>query len=228
MRDRCYCCNAPATTIEHVPPKCLFPEQKDLPPSVDMRRNLITVPSCAEHNLQKSRDDEYLLYVLTMNLPAERIAQDHFFTKTARAIKRRSSLAEHILASATSVVLHDERSNAIFETLAVPVEARLEAALEKVALGLYRHHFDKSWSGSLRVAPEFHHFPDETWNQGLQQASAFADMLFAETTLHGENPLIFKYQVATNEAGVTAVRMHFYGGCKVLAIYGHEDSKDII
>jgi len=34
----CYMCDAPETSVEHVPPRGLFPEQKDLPPGVDLRK----------------------------------------------------------------------------------------------------------------------------------------------------------------------------------------------
>ena len=61
---QCYMCSAESVTTEHIPPKCIFPEKKDLADGRDYRRNLITVPSCADHNLHKSGDDEYLLYVL--------------------------------------------------------------------------------------------------------------------------------------------------------------------
>lgn len=63
----CYMCEATATSVEHVPPRCLFPEQKDLPSGVNLRKQLITVPSCEAHNTSKSKDDEYLLYALLMN-----------------------------------------------------------------------------------------------------------------------------------------------------------------
>lgn len=29
MAKKCYMCDNDATTVEHVPPKCLFPEMKD-------------------------------------------------------------------------------------------------------------------------------------------------------------------------------------------------------
>ncbi len=39
----CYACERPATTDDHVPPKFLFPEQKDLGPKYgDLRQGLIT------------------------------------------------------------------------------------------------------------------------------------------------------------------------------------------
>ncbi len=48
-KGRCYCCGAPATSEEHVPPKGLFPKAKDIP-NTKFREKLITVPSCEKHN----------------------------------------------------------------------------------------------------------------------------------------------------------------------------------
>lgn len=222
----CYACDQAANTVEHVPPQCLFPEQKDLPPGTDLRRNLMTVPSCEEHNLGKAGDDEYLMYVLAMNLPSGVAGQNHFSTKLVRAIQRRPSLINRVLSRATPVTLHDPGTGEMYETLAVQAEGeRLERVLEKVALGLYRHHFERRWQGPLRVAPEFLRFTQQEraaeWNQALQEASGYADALFAQQPYFGDNPAIFRYQVviATPEAPA-AIRMHFYGESRVLAVYG--------
>ena len=172
MKPPCYACERTANTCEHVPPQCLFPEQKDLPPATDLRRNLFTVPSCEEHNLKKSGDDEYLMYVLAMNLPSGVAGQNHFSTKIVRAIQRRPSLANRVLSRATPVTLHDPRTGETYETLAIQAEGeRLERVLEKVALGLYRYHFGQAWRGALKVIPEFLRFTQEEraaeWNQAM-------------------------------------------------------------
>ena len=52
-------CDRNAVSSEHVPPKNLFPEQKDV--GKDYRQYLITVPSCEIHNNHKSKDDEFLI-----------------------------------------------------------------------------------------------------------------------------------------------------------------------
>lgn len=65
-RAQCYMCVSPATSREHVPPLCLFPESKDVG-GKDYRRNLITVPSCDEHNSKKESDDEFLMVSLAGN-----------------------------------------------------------------------------------------------------------------------------------------------------------------
>jgi hypothetical protein len=68
VRKFCYDCGKVATSVEHVLPKCIFPEKKYLPDGVgDLRRNLITVPSCDEHNTAKSKDDEYLGLLLCLS-----------------------------------------------------------------------------------------------------------------------------------------------------------------
>ena len=64
MDDTCYMCHKPASTREHAPPLCFFPEAKDLEPPQDLRKHLITVPSCPDHNLSASKDDEYALVLV--------------------------------------------------------------------------------------------------------------------------------------------------------------------
>src|SRR6266849_2119003 len=65
----CYMCDKPATSMEHVPPRCFFPPQDDLPKGkgMDFRKNLITVRSCDDHNMSKSDDDEYLKAIIALH-----------------------------------------------------------------------------------------------------------------------------------------------------------------
>ena len=68
----CYFCGGKATTKEHFPPKIFFPE--------GVARK--TVPSCQEHNNDKSKDDTYIftciaLYAQTYsNLAKEKFYKD--------------------------------------------------------------------------------------------------------------------------------------------------------
>jgi len=50
--EQCYFCGKESTGVEHIPPKSFFPKGN--------RIKLITVPSCDEHNQEKSTDDEYI------------------------------------------------------------------------------------------------------------------------------------------------------------------------
>lgn len=225
MKPLCYCCDQPGTTDEHVPPLCLFPERKDLPAGVDLRRNLITVPSCLTHNLKKSGDDEDLMYILTMNLPVKEMGEHHFITKVLRAINRRPALLNEITAKTTPVTLQDGATNELFETIAIQIDgARLERALRQVSLGLYRYHLGANWAGPLRIHPEFlRHLHDPKafeWNSVIQDLSGYADKLFLEAPFHGENKEVFRYQVVFPDTRIpVAIRMHFYGGVRVLALF---------
>lgn len=37
---KCYMCDAEGNTKEHVPPKCIFPETKDIPNGGNYKKNL--------------------------------------------------------------------------------------------------------------------------------------------------------------------------------------------
>ena len=65
-----YCRESPATTRDHVPPRCLFPDPK---PS-----DLISVPCCAQCNGGFSMDDEYFRSRLLLR-------KELFFDTNARA-----------------------------------------------------------------------------------------------------------------------------------------------
>lgn len=73
--NQCYMCDSAAESVEHVPPKCLFPHDRDLPlGAISLRKSLITVPSCAAHNMSKSKEDEFLLYALSLNVVNNEVA----------------------------------------------------------------------------------------------------------------------------------------------------------
>jgi hypothetical protein len=63
----CYKCGNIATSREHVPPICLFPEAKDVF-GLNFRKDLITVSSRDGHNSNKSHDDEFLMVSIDMIL----------------------------------------------------------------------------------------------------------------------------------------------------------------
>ena len=126
MSDICYYCGKVASSDEHVPPKTIFPKSKDSADNRDYRKNLITVRSCEEHNSAKSRDDEYLLYILAMCLPSNALAKHHFLTKIQRAINRRPALLQRLLIDYREVTIHDSENDAWYRTIAIqPDERRL-------------------------------------------------------------------------------------------------------
>jgi len=90
----CYWCGNLATSREHVPPKCLFPEDKSIKDILGklFRNNLITVISCDEHNISKSHEDEYLMACLSGKADNNDVAYIHNTTKVRRAIEKNPNM----------------------------------------------------------------------------------------------------------------------------------------
>lgn len=223
----CYMCNKPAEGVEHVPPRCLFPEKKDLPEGIDLRNQLITVPACDEHNTSKSQDDEYLLYLLVINLPANEIAKNQFLTKIMRSMERNPGLIKKIMANPHPVIAVDKETGEAHHTVAVKIDdARLDSALDHIARALYFYHYKAQWLGNVRTQPDFllaSLDPEEGQEQNKlgENMVAAADQLFADKEFHGANPDVFKYQVLEGSENVHMImRLHFYNGCRVSVFFG--------
>lgn len=87
----CYRCGQPANTKEHMPPKSFFPKGGNL--------QLKTVPSCKEHNNDKSGDDQYLLAHICMNAGSGQNLPKQIFMRSVapylqKSEKFRKSLAD--------------------------------------------------------------------------------------------------------------------------------------
>jgi hypothetical protein len=77
----CYRCDVEGTTREHFPPKAFFPRGEGL--------QLRTVPSCTEHNNEKSRDDMYVITQICLNAASgENLAKAIFMRSVIGTLKR--------------------------------------------------------------------------------------------------------------------------------------------
>lgn len=220
MPDICYFCGKAATSDEHVPPKALFPKGKDLPESRLYRKNLITVRSCEEHNSEKSKDDEYLLYVLAMSLPSNDIGKNQFLTKVLRAIKRKPRLIEALLSEVRGVDVNDTKNDEWLKTIAIkPDNARLISIFIHIAKALYFYEMGCIWSGNVRIGIEFLlSLTDVALNQSMANTVQTANECMAEIQYKGDNADIFAYQFVNFEEKAL-LRLHFYGNSKVLAVF---------
>jgi hypothetical protein len=215
-------CDARATGKEHVPPKCLFPEKKDLALQIDLRKTLYKVPSCDAHNSQKSRDDEYLLYILSSSYQINDIGRNLYRTKVRRAIKRNASILGLIAATATPV----SPRKSIFEkeahSIAYEVDAnRFNTLIDRLARAIYYHHFKEKWLHSIQYQAEFlfaSKDPSDRANLRNIEISRQANEWFSDVDFLGENPEAFKYQSLTIESA-KIMRLHFYDGCKLLLFF---------
>lgn len=148
QKDQCYMCEKSSTSAEHVPPKCLFPEFKDA--KKNLRVNLITVPSCDEHNGKKSHDDEFLMVSIAGIIGNNSIGYQHYRGKIQRALKRTSyKLLEKVFLRTELTRIESE--NKFIEILwGTPDYERLINCFSHIAYGIYHHHFKKKFNGVLK------------------------------------------------------------------------------
>ena len=220
----CYMCTAAANSREHVPPKCLFPEPKDIGENIDLRKNLITVPSCVLHNSAKSKDDEYLLLGITLNILNNGTALSHFQTKIMRALTRNPKLFGYFAKSQQEVVAVDKDGTAI-NTLMVKVDnRRFLGSLEHVARGLYYHAYQSRFDGKCSILPDFMLYAgseeDVRINDRNSTALHIIKPTFDSVECNGENQSVFSYVfLEPDDQGRIALRMQFFGGSNVYVAF---------
>jgi hypothetical protein len=84
LRLCAHCRVAPATTNDHIPPRCFFPKP--------FTGTLVTVPSCPGCNLGASKDDDYLLTMLILRHDNGRtVIPSEQRTRVMRGLKRKES-----------------------------------------------------------------------------------------------------------------------------------------
>jgi hypothetical protein len=219
-------CPKKATSTEHVPPKCIFPEAKDFKDGKNYRNNLITVPSCDIHNLNKSKDDEYLLYLLSMNIESNDIALKQFRTKVLRAIDRNSSLFDKIFEDYRVAPIYDQEKGRVINTAAFNVDTkRLRGIFDHIARGIYFHHFAEKWLTDILIIPSFIRYAHN------DNALELTDKIYGFTRdclnyfklieCYGENQDIFKYQIANDFKSLhKVILLTFYGSTTVICCLG--------
>ena len=226
--NTCYMCDALATTKEHIPPKALFPKQKDLLGEFSLRKELITVPSCQEHNNNKSRDDEYLVFCLSTCFHGNDIKEQLFNTKIMRAIERRPDTYSNVLDNYQRVMLKHPDGK-VEHTAAYSIDLkRFDSVLSHIARGLYYHHTQTKWEGpalvmsnelrdlSSKNSEEINTLADDT----IERVSAF---LF-DTEGYGQNPEVFSYKIHNSRPKGFVTLMKFYSAITV-AVTLAENSK---
>lgn len=216
-------CDKPATTVEHAPPKCLFPEQKDLPPGVDLKKNLITVPSCDEHNTKKSKDDEYLLFCLLMNIANNETAFTHFKTKMMRALERNPKLIESFIKEKERVIVEDKETGELAHTYIIKVDTvKLLNSFEHIAKALYFDRYSEIFEGRCVILYDFalvHGPEDEAKINDFIQGTSQQMRDFFDPQIHaGENPVVFKYYLEDVGKG-HVLRMQFYGASNIFVAF---------
>jgi hypothetical protein len=219
MLLQCYMCEAHATSREHVPPRSLFPENRDL--GENHRKELMTVPSCDLHNSAKSREDEFLMVSLAGIIGNNSLGYRHKLTKVDRAIRRSAGrLLDSVFKRKTLHKVQLKDNKFIDVIWGTPDIERLNKCFEHIAYGLHHFHFGKRFEGRIRIMLGYLHH--ETGD-----AKTFCEFIRDRSEIDlvgqpkvGENPAAFFFQVTDyDQFGLFMIKMCFYGGLNVYAAF---------
>jgi hypothetical protein len=205
-------CDAPATSQEHAPPACLFPEQSSI--GRDLRKNLITVPSCDLHNSKKSEDDEFLRATICLSAAGISPAATHNFQGNVLRGASRSPAKYSAFAPRANVLTPPEKS--AFKT----DRSRFDRCVEHIAKAICFHTYDIKWqqpivvvSPQLQIAAKSGQLAAHTPSLGA--IAATRDFLTSEP-VKCENAEIFLYRIKIHE-GTLGFAALFYEYFEIFA-----------
>lgn len=219
--ETCYLCERVAVSKEHVPPKCLFPKDKLSSKGLGYRQNLIKVPSCDVHNSLKSKDDEYLLFLLVTGM-YDNDNKEHLFTnKTLKAINRKPHVYESFMKDLKPTLIKNKLGN-VYETATFTVDLkRFDSVIHHIACGIYFHHLGEKWFKNSKVISNALIDLSEG-NQSIndENEAVFATLRkgFEILPSHGDNPEIFKYKFYSKNTDKHLIHMTFYEGIEVTVL----------
>lgn len=125
--ELCAVCGRPATSRDHVPPRCLF--------SGD-RTNLITVPACDDHNNRRSGLDEEFRLHISIDAGAVTPVTMALWKTTLRGLDRNRRMKQELINSAR----HVPETNLV----AVDVDASVfNVLIESITRSLYWWHWKR-------------------------------------------------------------------------------------
>jgi len=217
-------CNGEATSVEHVPPRNLFPEFKDA--KQNHRINLVTVPSCDLHNGQKSQDDEFLMVSIAGIIGNNSIGYEHYNGKIQRAIKRSSyKLLEKAFLKRHLFRIQDE--NKFLDILwGTPDYARLINCFTHIAYGIHRHHFKTNFQGTTKPFLGFLHTTDKNPKAFKAYIKHRAQIDLDGKIKYGENQGVFYYQITDpDKFGIFLVYLCFYNNVDIYVSFQPNDGK---
>lgn len=203
-------CEALATSREHAPPLCVFPEQDVV--DRDLRRNLVTVPSCDRHNGKKCGDDEFLqAVILMMSVAASEVAKPAFLGKYLRAVKRKP----HVYKA----FFDDKGTLAQGKLHALKIDRqRFDRCIDHLVRALFFDAFLDKWTIPILVAsPQFYKRieSDKAVVDALSlNAVEVSRQFLRQSSNRGHNPEVFQYRIRSDPdervLGFAAIFFEFF------------------
>lgn len=214
----CYMCDSLSMSQEHVPPSCFFPEAKEI--GRDLRRNLITVPSCVLHNSSKSKDDEYLRAVILMTAESSKVGRHQYFRKLLPAVLRKPHVYRSFFTDKGTVAQGKGRALQVNRK-------RFDRCIDHLVRAVFFGVYEKKWRFPISiVSPNFNKtvcseqiVPHQPTLKAVETSRRF----LVNEPNRGENPEVFMYRIRYDEKNEScAFAAIFYGSFEVYSFSSKE------
>ena len=184
-RKLCVFCDSPATTKDHVPPKCIFPG--------DRRKNLKTVPACHACNSATKKDDEYFRIVVATAANDSDSAGAILRNKILPGAQVRPGLLKQVIGTIEPIDIHSDRGIYMGQKPAFTYDAsRVHPIVEKIVKGLFYIHNAQPLRTPYRV-DDFRLQPDLP-DEAIAAVSSLP--------LHSVEALVFEYRFYWDQSNV--------------------------
>lgn len=223
----CYKCEEPAASKEHAPPKCLFPK------GVRYRTNLITVPSCKEHNQELSHADQTLLQLL-LSQPIEenepfKILNNQFLNRSSVNFNRKlNAFRNQVKEILPATYIDPVTGNKVNSGLVRYKQSALSVydSLEKLGCALYFNEKQKKLSGNYYVNLDILAQKEEEAKQ-VQDLYALNQSLFDmfQIEFQGVVPEVFQYRIYDHKSHGNDVIIEFLFYEKIRGFLKYSNSK---
>ena len=200
MPDACYMCDKPGTTKEHVPPKSFFPQGR--------RTNIWTVPSCPEHNIDNSRDVEYVRNAICIHYGTNTAAKE-VFEVAKRSYDHSPALFNRTFSEIAAIRVNGE------EVGQFPFDlARVKAVVNAIVHALSYRDFGRQYIGQWRVFCATLRSPADVPPENVAKWDRRRRTLetVPYTSVEVPEPEVFSYGIGRLDDGGFAYRLVFYGG----------------
>lgn len=214
IKKTCYWCGKPATSREHVPPQNIYPDDK--------RVNLLTVPSCEEHNEAYHQLDERMRFYVQASSDSAS-AFNEFDVKTMRSLEddKAVGLVKKLFKGtrplgATALLKFDPADYALY--------------FEKLTRGLHHLNFKTQIEGTFFMAFKQSFAVHRIYLEVFQKLAPHFNNPHLVKIPKVPHPEIFQYRyinsVNAAKQSAFAVAMRFYGDFEVMAGFTSDNLSD--
>ncbi|WKX25696.1 hypothetical protein [Tatumella ptyseos] len=181
------------------------------------------MPSCEQHNTQKSIDDMYLLFFLAVNIISNALTQKQFSTKIMRAINRSPHVFIEFTKKSTPVILKAQDGEIIHTTAIEMDRERFESAIKHISHALYYHKFRETFIRDIQfITSGLVYLSNEDSvdvNNKIQNLGQMVDNFLTNVPSEGDNPEIFNYKSPKeDEFKQVIIQINFYCNFNVISI----------